>query len=309
MPLNDSDRSWIREEIAKSHETKGMGALARFIRQWSGLGALVAIIIFAFTQWTAYVEFRTKTNEALPRIEKRIDTIESKLTSIEQKLTIQSVKGQSDLDPIQFKNKLPALKTALVEAREQKVSLPDDVVTELREKMASTDNNAPGYWPTASELVSYEYFAPNTDVLPPQLAKAFGPPKGYGQDCFTEPVKDTTPGPRSIPVKIIVWSDCTLYLDDLKGFQQSQVVKMEPQNVPIALFLYRVRIVYNGGEVIPIVEMRTANCKLAFDVQSAPSKQGQMLFASLLATDFLKSSFDIRIDPKYKAPLPTTPPS
>ncbi len=76
MPLNETDKTWIRQEIQNALKRQGRGKVIGFIKDWSGIGGCVAILIFILLQWTAYVEFRTQTNDRLGVIEKGLTTLQ-----------------------------------------------------------------------------------------------------------------------------------------------------------------------------------------------------------------------------------------
>jgi len=82
MPLNETDKAWVRETIREAHKSHGISRLTAFLKNWSGVGASVAILIFALTQWSAYVEFRTKTGDRLDQIDKTVDQIEDDLRTL-----------------------------------------------------------------------------------------------------------------------------------------------------------------------------------------------------------------------------------
>jgi hypothetical protein len=79
MALNETDKSWIRETITNANKAHGWGKLKRFIKEWSGAGAAIAILLFGFSQWSSYIEFRTQTND-------RLNTIEGQLKSVRETL-------------------------------------------------------------------------------------------------------------------------------------------------------------------------------------------------------------------------------
>jgi hypothetical protein len=141
MPLNDADRAWIREAIATARERHGRGRLTGFIKDWSGVGAAVAILLFFVLQWSNYIEFKTTTNLRLERIEKTLLPI-----------TIQS---QLSLPASDFQAALPNLDAAIRTAKQEGVKVSPKVMSDLSAKLADSDSNAPSYWPAAATLISY----------------------------------------------------------------------------------------------------------------------------------------------------------
>ena len=67
VALNDQDRAWIRQEINAAIRGR---PLWHKILDFVPMTGFIAICIFIITQWTAYVEFRTKTIDRLDAIEK-----------------------------------------------------------------------------------------------------------------------------------------------------------------------------------------------------------------------------------------------
>ncbi len=79
MPLNATDKAWITLEIQNALKRKGWGKLTGFLKDWSGAGAAITILVLFFTQWTGYIEFRTKTGDRLDAIEKILPQISASL--------------------------------------------------------------------------------------------------------------------------------------------------------------------------------------------------------------------------------------
>lgn len=147
VPLNEQDKAWIRETIQTAHKARGWSKLARFIKDWSGTGAAVAIVLFTATQWTAYVEFRTTTNNELGELAKRLDKIDGNLAK-------SNISAQASLSPTAFSAGLPDLKSSLSKIREQKLSVSSDLLGDIQQRMVGTDTYAVGYWPAAAEIIT-----------------------------------------------------------------------------------------------------------------------------------------------------------
>ena len=71
------------QAIQNAQRTRGLGRLTRFLKEWSGAGAAVAIILAISTQWTGYVEFRTRTNDFRSDAKQRLERIEERLGHLE----------------------------------------------------------------------------------------------------------------------------------------------------------------------------------------------------------------------------------
>ena len=46
MPLNETDKAWIRETIRDAHKRSRFGKFASFIKEWGGVGAAMAFLLF-----------------------------------------------------------------------------------------------------------------------------------------------------------------------------------------------------------------------------------------------------------------------
>ena len=77
MPLNETDKAWIRQEIQAAHKRAGWSKLTGFVKDWFGAGAAITIIVLFFNQMNAYTEFRVHTNDRLEVIEKALLTIQA----------------------------------------------------------------------------------------------------------------------------------------------------------------------------------------------------------------------------------------
>jgi len=104
----------------------------------------------------------------------------------------------------------------------------------------------------------------------------------------------------ALPVVFLIWNDCTLQLDDLNGFDNSYAVKLienSPKGrVPIALVLVRVKVIYRGGPLVPIIGMKAYGCEFEFDIPKPPPTRGKSLLEAILS-DFSKPNLDIKIPP------------
>ena len=97
MPLNETDKSWVRLEIQSAHKRHGLGKLTGFIKDWSGTSAAVAILILALTQWGNYVEFRTHTSDRLDGLERDVHSLQRSQVNLSLNSAVQEAKaGQKD---------------------------------------------------------------------------------------------------------------------------------------------------------------------------------------------------------------------
>jgi hypothetical protein len=154
MPLNDADRAWIRQEIQAAHKRQGWGKLTGFIRDWSGTGAAVAVLLVALAKWEAYVEFRTNTTDRLTHIEKILEDLPGNLAK-------QNMINQAALPLEDFKDRLLDLSSAITIAQQREVRVDPTVINQLQEKLiaatkgGATSTSPRGYWPTTAQFINY----------------------------------------------------------------------------------------------------------------------------------------------------------
>jgi hypothetical protein len=140
MPLNETDKAWIRQEIQAAHKRRGK--LAGFIKDWGGVGAAVAILILIFTQWSGYVEFRTHTGD-------RLDSIDQSILSLRALLAATHATDKSG--QIEASN-------VLLDARKRSIKLPADVVQQVAQSFIQAAKKEPGAWATANDFLDYRSF-------------------------------------------------------------------------------------------------------------------------------------------------------
>jgi hypothetical protein len=104
MALNNTDKAWITLEIQTALKRKGWGKLTGFIKDWSGTGAAIGILIFMATQWGGYIEFRTGANLRLGNIEGRLGNIEQRLASITASLALTKPQAKNELPQLMRQN-------------------------------------------------------------------------------------------------------------------------------------------------------------------------------------------------------------
>jgi hypothetical protein len=333
MPLNDADRAWIRETIRTAHEKHGLGRLLGFIKDWGGTGAAVAILIFALAKWEGYVEFRTSTNIRLDRIEKGINTIENRLGAVEQTLvgiqhdlSRQSLIKQAALPLPEFKSTLPDLRTAIATAQQQKVKVDHKVVSDLQHKLnASVD--APDFWPTAAQFISYRSqtsVQDYQDLTRPDLPNCVDKPPvpmKMTMDAETEkglvgePIKPG--GTHQFPA---LYENCRFTLDSP---EETSMIPELGEGRSYVLKFRRCRIIYHGGPItlltahphptaitaygptrsdVFIIVGQTIifdDCLFQFNITAPPVPDGQSLTRQLLSQSgsTLTVKFPVKSEP------------
>jgi hypothetical protein len=301
MPLNETDKAWVREYFKTTQERLGWGKLTGAIKDWGGAGAAAAILILAVTQWTAYVEFRTQTNDRLGIVEK--------------KLTTSELQSQVSLPQADFDKALPDIRSTVAAARKDRISVPPAVIEGLRSKLLASNSAAPDFWPTLSEFVSYRsalsYHAAAATPTPPTSVYSFAKLVPDCTDSLPKPmtVKEVL-SPNEITQNRGLYENCRFVLDSVK---QDQVLNTILRgNTPLITFK-NCLIEYRGGEINLILAwdkepftwtlvgrgpqdpskilhmtvsapaVQFENCLFVFEFQNSPPPNGQRLSTTLLA--------------------------
>jgi len=301
MPLNETDKARVREYVKGTHERHGWGKLTGAIKDWGGAGAAVAILILAVTQWTAYIEFRTQTNDRLGIIEK--------------KKTTSELQSQASLPQAAFDKALPDIRSTVAAAHKDSISVPPAVIEGLRSKLLASNSAAPDFWPALSEFVSYRSaLGYHAAVAPAPL---------IGVVSFAKFPDCTDSLPRPITIKEVLspheatpnrglYENCRFVLDS--ATQDQTLNTILKGNTPLITFK-NCLIEYNGGEISLILAwdkepftlalagrgaedptkiihttlsgpaIQFENCLFSFMFQNPPPPNGQRLSTTLLARD------------------------
>jgi hypothetical protein len=165
MPLNQTDKAWITLEIQNALRRKGWGRLTGFLKDWSGAGAAIAILVLFFTQWTAYVEFRTKTGDRLDAIEKVLPQISASLELLKPHAsnTLPRIMKDAIQDKAARKIGLQTVAALATQAQEQKVAADPLQIADVGKTLTSMpalfkqQNNADA-WSALTGLLNYSSF-------------------------------------------------------------------------------------------------------------------------------------------------------
>ena len=225
MPLNDSDRAWIRQEIRKRHP-----GITGFIKDWGGLGAAVAILVFMLAEWSSYIEFRTHTSD--------------RLEAIEKKLTASELQSQASVPQAVFEKTLPDLRSAVTNARKKDVRVSPAVIEDLRSKLLATSPSAPEFWPTVSEFVSYRSSV--TSEPPEQARKLLTERIPNCTDSLPKPMMMMVVGPKEVVQTRGVYENCRFVLDSPSQDQTLNAILKG--NTPLITFK-NCLIEYGGGQI------------------------------------------------------------
>lgn len=313
MPLNETDKAWMREQIRESRKRHGLGKLTGFVKDWSGAGAAIAILILALTQWTSYVEFRTQTNDRLDGIEKRLTTSE--------------LRSQASLPQAAFDKALPDVRSAVTAARKGNIKTSPMLIEDLRSKLLATGSTAPEFWPTVAEFISYRSFVLSTTATRPPAKRPWG---YYAYSVATLPnCTDSLPKPMTVkevlsPHEAVpsrgLYENCRFVLDSATQDQTVNAILRE--NTPLLTFK-NCLIEYYGGEISLILAwdkepftltiggsgsegppkiihttlsgpaIQLENCLFKFEFQNPPPPNGQRLATTLLAENTTSVSLPV----------------
>ena len=289
MPLNETDKAWVRQEIQAANTRVGTGKLTGFLKDWGGFGAAVAVILFMITQWSGYVEFRTHTQDDIKNIQGDI----AKLG-----LTIHASLSQSV-----FEQNLPQLKSAIVNAEKQDSKVPAPIISALQQKLSETSSSAPDFWSTTTSFISYR-----SQVLSsksPSLIQAKLP------NCAKVPLQmfpiSNVLSPTQFQMTVPTFENCQITLD---SSQDTDFINKILLTVSPFVRFKHCLVIYNGGNVNIILYLpseegtrimnnlgllgttRTKlegqsvtfeDCLFQFSASTLPPPSGQKMTESLLA--------------------------
>ena len=181
-----------------------------------------------------YIEFRTTTKD-------KLDTISDRLDKIDGRLAKQTAVSQSSPPLAEFRATLPDLSDALATVSQQKIAIPSSVVSDLRQKVAATDAQAPGYWAAAGELVSYRSQATQDALLRANL------PNCTDHEPVPMQVDATKTG-----VHNAYYENCRFALDSASDDAKVNDILIEEA---FALDFRHCLIVYRGGDIDLLIEV------------------------------------------------------
>jgi hypothetical protein len=155
MPINETDKGWIRQEINAVFDKRSGRGLLKIIRDWSGTSAAVGILIFFITQWGNYTEFRTHTNDTLTSIGTHLEKIDNDLLEVRASQfpgdVLHEINGLPDT---KFAKAFPALRKA-AEAPIGETKLSQPLIGGISAKLLTTNNGVPDYWPTVLQFLEF----------------------------------------------------------------------------------------------------------------------------------------------------------
>jgi hypothetical protein len=245
MPLNETDKAWIRQEIQNTSKRHGWSKVTGFIKDWSGLGIIVAIAIAALTQWTSYIEFRTHTGD--------------RLTDIEKNLTSLNLKAQASLPAEEFQSTLTDLRSSIAIAKKESVKVDMHTIGVLQKKLVDTDSSASDFWPTVSTFVSYRSEIQST------------PLSGNIPNCTDSlPSLNKVSSIRDlheIDIAGGVYENCRVTLDSV---QDQEKINSLLKNRNMLIIFKHCLVAYRGGNINLIVGWKNHHAKIGIGDVKVP---------------------------------------
>lgn len=151
------------------------------------------------------------------------------------------------------------------------------------------DDSLPEGWQAAGQLISYRTQVSTSPNLGYCVSRPWTQTFQTGSDD-----EDASKLPQgAFRVSEIKFHDCTLVLDDVSSFENSDAdrwaMRATPRKKVVVLELYNVHVVYRGGAVVPVDSVLFSDCTFEFQTLSPPPATGQQLTKSLLAAADLRS--------------------
>jgi hypothetical protein len=192
MPLNETDKAWVRQEIQAAQKPGGLTGL---IKEWSGTGAAVAILISFLLQWNGYTEFRTLTGVRLSNIEKNLEKLNGTIATVQ----LNQIAG-NPTDP----HNIQEAKRVLASARATNTNLDQNVIQATGKKFIEAAQSNPDAWQVALAFVNYRSSDPSLLAEIAEQAKHSARIRGDGLPCSVGP---------SWAFKNVIFDNCILRLN------------------------------------------------------------------------------------------------
>lgn len=314
MPIRDEDWKAINKTIAdaidaaiKPLKPQGWKKMLHVLQQWGVLAVNVTVILgllaLAATQFyqantrlAKEAAFEATTDLTLKGIQGDIAGFKTDVAKLNLALSASK--------PIaQFKASLPELRTNIAIAQKQSVKASPKLVSELQDKLNATDTDAPNFWPTAAEFISYRSFVATSWSRPHSIPRCTDakPAITTMNMNFQDPTK-------KLAMNMGVYKNCLIALDS--PIDGERLNAMLFGDIPV-IFFNQCVIVYRGGPITIKIDLARANrvvasikdkqgnttdtmstsgglsfvdCLFDFSVQQSPESQAQELTKLLLRT-------------------------
>ncbi|MES2390826.1 MAG: hypothetical protein V4555_04235 [Acidobacteriota bacterium] len=317
MKLRKEDQDWLVAEISRVARAEnaalvnphGAQRVMLWLKEWGAISAIWAVPLALFAMVITLGIFAingiTKNATFQATTEARLTTIEKTLLEVHRQQIAQDLTNHAYIPLEQFSQSLASLKTSIAIAREEKVSVAPNVMSDLQTKLIATDHNAPDYWPSAVQLVDFKY----QSVTPPESTR----------NCLDTVSEDSPEDDRVVTQNGVynfpqfsgpqttAWTahiflgHCNLNLDDIGNFSTTSVGKFfqrvkehHPQADRFYVVLQNAHVSYSGGKIIPVSGIVFENCTFDFTPPAkVPTNPFQSITTQLLAADQAKGTISI----------------
>lgn len=309
MAIRKEDWDAINKAIADaiaSLKPHGWRKALFVLREWGILGTVATIIIgllgVAAAAWYQTVARIEKETAFQTKTEMRLDAIEKELGLIRGDLAKQSLINHASLPLSDFKTTLPELISAITTAKRQDVKVSSGVMEGLQQKLQGSAD-APEFWPTAADFVSYRSQVAVTDfrnLLRPDL------PNCTDRDPIPQTVVSV--GKHNMTLTLSRYEHCRFALDSSHDNERINWLLLNRASMGIEF--KDCLVTYGGGSInlslavhadsIKYVDDKTGGvftadpfttsptlrfdgCLFQFTLNSAPPQQGQEVTRTILA--------------------------
>jgi hypothetical protein len=257
--------------------------LTRFIKEWSGAGAAIAVIIFFFTQWTGYVEFRTETKEFTKSAKEQLKDIDEHLTRIDGELASGQIQRLA-ADPENPKNAQGVI-SALAAAKKAGVAVDSSVIQEAGPRFIDVANKSETAWSAALVLMDYR----STGIVLGRVLEPIAIPAGGGHTHYDfNPLVPGKPAPTishlAVPVLPgtgaryeTIGSNMNPNFESAEYYLTGGAVSIDNKDIRNVVFK-EVEIHYSGKPLM-IQAATFINCTFVFDNTPSTRDLGKALFA------------------------------
>jgi hypothetical protein len=176
------------------------------------------------------------------------------LISIQARLVALGLQSQASLPQSEFEKALPEIRSVVADARKDRISVPPTVIEGLRSKLLASNSQAPDFWPTVSEFVSYRsslsYYAGAGQISPVPPMKMY-----YSSARLLPNCTDSLPKPMRVtdvlsPNEAVnsrgLYENCRFVLDS--PTQDQTLNGILRRSTPVITFKNCI-VEYRGGEI------------------------------------------------------------
>jgi hypothetical protein len=254
------------------------------------------------------IQVRTNTRQTASNIQSNQQTVSHNLQSLEVR---QNLTEYALAKPDELKGDLPKISSALKTATREHIKASPAVVSRLQNKLAALKPDAPNYWQTAGELITYrsQISVPNyQQLMSPDLPNCVDKPPipmQINMDAETEMgLVGEAIKPGGLQRSPAIYENCRFTLDS--PIEKAMIPELA-EGRSYDLMFRHCQIVYHGGpitlltpnpkptaitgygptrsDVFMIVGQTIifVDCVLLFDIKAPPVPDGQKLTRQLLS--------------------------